>query len=1380
MVSKPPQFGPVVQKLDLRAKPPVADKSPIRQGSQDLLDLALRWRSNNPASTIGYAADKHIDSVRFEILDCAGNILDQFLIRPTPPMTQNGIIADTHYVVTKLPLSTQSVRYSVYSKSLTLPVEGVTTAASLTLRTSPQLFIPFGTSYPTYRVSDTTDLTLTQEMVITNLNSVYEIDSIAIVDRAGKTVQLFPALRPQGDTIRIPGYDFNNLRSDDAPYRILGLVRTLTCTERKVLRDTLAEIQVPRRFAGSGKANWVYSSEGWGPFQQGRAPSTTFVMSFSPASFIQRRGQISDSLQIIIQGYSEQFGRFSRSDSVTYSYTAGGTLPLSHRIRTTVNLNPFDTAASIGCQVRWFQQSPTGVQKMSDTLFKFPVRMLEFPDQPIDPDTSDYEQSVLAGSFNTKVMPSYYDFGMKPQSSGIDLLKFTMLSSSEHTLDTVSIAPVSRDTTKKTSVFSMQRDVAQYPWPYIAREREEVDIHIGYQFSGASKPTKIQKTAIRILPRAEWLNGSIATLDGTATATSIPISVKIPMPTSKFDFSVPFFGDINASVTGASDGFTDLVVKASYDPESREFTMRSSAAGGSTWIPTVSLFGGARYDSKNTANDQQVEGEFKALYRFVEAPLADESASVNHRELRIRSLYNASGRGVVGMLRWIIKIKEKVNKLIKAVSAAATGGLVHIEPMFIVDGSAQQVSTVNIGTEERGALLHLNEAHTVNKKTEPDEFPTSQALGVVITGGGGIEASLLGLIDVGASITHDLTSASGSIFDKSVMNPTWKYYPPTLNGSIWFNLELSLFFGIVNIELFRGRLYHYWDKDVMPSFPVFAESWSSLFRVSPNNGPTVGQFPSKATLARLPNETPYYRPAPKLASDQNTLMSVHVEHSLLGSSGRLVLSALDTANHVLRPAAVVADNRNGIHDPAITLFGGDGGAIVAWLQNELDVKTASGLRDNYDLLRTENLHVAYVDATTGKVEELIDVSKDSVDRFDGKPALAVNQDSATVLIAWSAMTLDSTLSDVFLRTVKRVDTTWQYGPVRRILRTPGVDRDVHVLAMDDGSYVISWVNIDDLTDGVRVMTATVEPSGTITTRVLDHVSASVITSGMEMVGNGTSAMLMFGRSLNSDAASYERSLEVYGYRAGTWTSATTVPVGTSAGLIRHVEAGLSDDGEFYAIVDGVDVNERGMNETAIVACIGSLNASPSEWKIFRNDKALSNPSHSIWSMSVTVGPKRTLYVATQELDTIRDNPQLYSNGAPLGPARLNAVVRAVRLSDRGNLESVPFGNATTSVEQTHLDRLEAAMRYRVKPLDPMPNPVREACVVPLWVQRPTTVDVRLVDALGNHVATVFTGTVEEGVQGVSFETSGIASGHYSVVVTDTLGVAGSVAVVIIR
>jgi hypothetical protein len=56
----------------------------------------------------------------------------------------------------------------------------------------------------------------------------------------------------------------------------------------------------------------------------------------------------------------------------------------------------------------------------------------------------------------------------------------------------------------------------------------------------------------------------------------------------------------------------------------------------------------------------------------------------------------------------------------------------------------------------------------------------------------------------------------------------------------------------------------------------------------------------------------------------------------------------------------------------------------------------------------------------------------------------------------------------------------------------------------------------------------------------------------------------------------------------------------------------------------------------------------------------------------------------------------------------------------------------------------------------------------------------LVDNLGNHVATVFSGVLSEGIQGIAFETSGISTGRYSVVVSDDLGVAGSVPLVIVR
>ena len=53
-------------------------------------------------------------------------------------------------------------------------------------------------------------------------------------------------------------------------------------------------------------------------------------------------------------------------------------------------------------------------------------------------------------------------------------------------------------------------------------------------------------------------------------------------------------------------------------------------------------------------------------------------------------------------------------------------------------------------------------------------------------------------------------------------------------------------------------------------------------------------------------------------------------------------------------------------------------------------------------------------------------------------------------------------------------------------------------------------------------------------------------------------------------------------------------------------------------------------------------------------------------------------------------------------------------------------------------------------------------------------------ALGNHIGTLFNGTVQEDIQGAYFVTTGLVSGHYTVVVTDAVGVVGSVPIVIIK
>ena len=147
-------------------------------------------------------------------------------------------------------------------------------------------------------------------------------------------------------------------------------------------------------------------------------------------------------------------------------------------------------------------------------------------DQPIDQDTTRHEQSVLAGSITNKVMQSNYPFRMKAATSGIERLELSMISSDGVILDSFTVAPAMRDTVQRRSEFTALRDVAQYPWPHVSRERSAVNVRVGYKFFGASVPTKFQYETIHILPRAEWLNGLTVRLGGTPSTTSIPLAAK--------------------------------------------------------------------------------------------------------------------------------------------------------------------------------------------------------------------------------------------------------------------------------------------------------------------------------------------------------------------------------------------------------------------------------------------------------------------------------------------------------------------------------------------------------------------------------------------------------------------------------------------------------------------------------------------------------------------------------------------------------------------------------------------------------------------------------------------------------------------------------------
>jgi len=1371
-------FEAVVRKMDFTQSPPRVDPSPILQGSNDIVDMSLRWRSNSSNSNVGYSNDLSVDSVLLEITDCAGNTVARHRIRPVSPQTNSGNAADTLYPVSKLPLSTTGITYRIYSRSLTLPSTGVTLRAPISLRTAPLLLIPYGTSYPSFRVTDTLNATLSQSLRITNLNGVVRIDSIGIYNRKGQKVVGLGSYSVNADTIGITSFDANQLIPEDGPYAVIGTVHTQTCLRSGTLVDTLAVLSTPRIAPDPNTKNWIYSSMGWGPFQQGRAPSSQIVANFDPSAIINNRAPVSDSIELSLVGYSRRLGVFTKETPVGFSYPKASPLPASARCRVTMNFTPFDTSSSVALHVKWFQRSIAGVAKVRDTMFLYPVSMIEFPDQIIEAETEGYEQSVLAGTPGVNVMQSIYDFRMVPKSTSISLLTFRMLSTSDHLLDTLAIVPDSRNTADTTSIFTMKRDVAQYPWPYIARERDDVQIQIGYQFEGSTRPTKIQKTGIRILPRAEWLNGSTANLDGAATETAIPIKVNIPMPSTKYDVTVPLFGASTHGVEGENGFSTDLVVKAIYNPTTKQFAMNGQTSGGSFWVPTVSLFG-INYNVKNISRDGQKSGEFEALYRFEEAPLADDSDTIPNRELRIRSLYQAGGGGIGQMLHWIKEMKETIERIVKTGSLLASGGLVEFTPVFVVDGSAQQVSTINIGTEEKGALLHLREEETVDAKTEQNAFPTSQGIGVTLTGGGGVDASLLGLIGIGVTCTNDFLFASGSLFQNSIYERESEFYPTTLNYSAWLNVELSLFFGIVNVDLYRGRLYYKNSPQLMPSFSVFREGYESIFGTARTKESERTQVLRQ--LARIPEETPYYRPAPKIAANNSALVTVHVEQSLMSGTGRIVLSSLDTVTHSLRPTAVIADNRNGIHDPFVDICGNSGSALVAWLQNDYTATNVLSIASPAELLRTENVHVAFYDASSTSIQQLPLLADASRELIDGRPAIATGADTNSAMVAWPAMADDYAYTDVYVRPLRRIDGKWLALETIRLVRMPGIDRDVEIEPLDDGTYLLAWINNDVAAGSTRVVTAILSPDGKVTTQTLAIAPSNTVIANFDMVGNGRDAVLFFGKSMSEGVVEHAKSLDVYRFKNGAWASnPQRFDLGGDRGVFRHIKADIDGSGEFFIVVDLINHKETGPAEHIVAACQGSVDTPPSQWAVNVNSSVLTESDKSVWSMETVIGPNNTYYVATQELDTLRSNKQVYRYGLQLGPARCNAVLRAVRRDGQNGLATVPFGNTPVSVDDSEADKLEAALRYRMKVLDPAPNPAREACVVPLYVERPSTITMHIADAFGNTVATVFRGTVETGIQGVSFELSELSSGHYTVVVTDEIGLVGSVPLVVVK
>ncbi|MBK6292643.1 MAG: hypothetical protein IPF59_12985 [Ignavibacteria bacterium] len=1377
VVMKMPNLSFTAKKMDVTKRPPAVDPTPIRQGSTDIVDLDVRWAPNGTASlNTGLASGLKIDSVIFRARDCSGRVVDQGHVTPSPALVMNGVAADSSYVVTKLPLSVASVELQLYSKSLTFPNEGVLVSTPLTVIPFPQFNAPYGFSYPTFRVLDSTTASLPQRFYLTNVDGIQEIDSTRFVDKNGVTRYVFAMQIPSNDTIHYPTFDVNTLDANLAPYTIVGKVRSDLCNVQRSYTQTLATFDMPRVLADPPQRNWVYSSLGWGPFRQGRAPTTVFRANFDPAQFITTRSEIGDSLRVSIAGINKD-GPFQDATPAVYSFPNATALPTHVNAGASVNLNPYDTSSSIALHVVWIRKSSAGVTTALDKFYPFPITMIEFPDQPIVMNKTEFEQSVLAGSSSTPVMQDSLKFSMKAASIAIDSLTFAYYNSVGVKLDTFRVTPTNINTVDTTSIFAYARDVAQFKWPDIARNQGHVSVRIGYVFQTATRPTKMQYTAFDIEPHAEWLNGSVATLNGTATQTTVPIKVVIPMPSSTFGVIIPLFNEIVFGIPlDESNRPLNVTVDALYNRTTKGFSFAGPVDEQNChWPPTITLFGGVNFSYNVTADDGTKSGEFEAIRAF------EESDGIPLRELRVRALYSSSfSANGVGMVSFINEMAKVIGDIIGDAEDEETGGVVELKPIFSLGGGTQQISVVNLATNESGALQNTSTVPSVRDPEAANLMPSSQAVGINVSGGGGLELSFIkGLAGISASISVNDLIATGEVYSGIVNNVTRQYYVPTLNPSVWFTLELSLLWGLIKLDLFKGRLYSWTSPYTMPSFPIYSESWESIFK--PRFKQESGDRPQVSEpIAELPAETPYYRPSPALAANDSALVAVWVEHAELDNSGTLVIGALDRSAHQFSRTGTIARNRNGIHDPSVTLVGTNGDALVTWTQNDRNAGDVENGESVGTLLRSENVHVAFFDAAVGGVTNTFKVADASGNRMDGNVQIAVAPDGTNAMAVWASMEPSASSTDITGARLFRVNGKWEMGDPRTIATTSGLDRDLSIGVLADGTYLISWINENGQNGSSDARFVSSTETAWSTPVVVASSNGSMAITDIDMSVAGNRAIMLVAKHDIKDTTEVERVLSSYVYEAGSWSQPTDVDLGDGKGYIRHLDVSINAEGELFAALDLYDRTSPSTGQRSFITLSGSSPSAPSSWKRERDNPVVVDRNNASWHMRSTIGPDNTYYTLGQELDTIAGNVQVYRNGIQVGPQRLNMVLRAVRQNANGDLVERRFGGQPTSVDDGEAERVERDLRYRPYLLDPAPNPAHEASLIPVAVQVPSHITIVLKDAVGRTVSTLFDGQLDKGIHGMTVTVDTLSSGTYFVVMTDQTGMISSVPLTVVQ
>ncbi|MDZ4746082.1 MAG: T9SS type A sorting domain-containing protein [bacterium] len=1359
--------------------PPYLDTVSVHQGSADQMDMTTRVVL--AGSNYGFAPNIVIDSTRIRFLTCFGTRVDSLLPAVAASNPATNVVSDTTFPITVLPVTTTRAEVTIYSKMLTLPAQGFVYSDTIRIVPGPVTYAPMRGDFPTFRVNDTVRHALYNPYTLRQLPLIDSISQYRVVNSNNVVVASYPAQVPQRDSVLyIVNMDSTAFPPSGSPYRILAQANYTVCTEKRTYAFAVDTFTVTRTLPDPIEKNYIYSTAGWGPFKTGKGKFSQFFTSLRPGQFITSQDTLgADQLVITVSAIVKINGVDSlEATYITSSNTVlkGAAIPDVWKFQSTLQqIGGNIPGTFIKMKVDWVKVRTAGSIPQASYTYYFPMLYTPFPPQPII--SSDgwgpFDQSVSAGGTGVKTMAHPITI---TDSVGSDIIRYVqvyMIDYRGKVIDSLRMTPGAKLDTgiNLVQLFTMPSyDVAQFPWPSVARDNKNITMFVGYYFENNLLMGGSQKETIQLNPRPYWLNNSL--VDATSViGTNNYLTVLTPLPTPSFTTTLPLIGSLPFK-TGGADGNLYISHKVIYLHTSTrsEFLFQSSDLAPSStfgWNPEFGNLGVASVFYVVTATDGEQAPPFSAIRKF--EPDAKGNLAQN---LRLRAKIDAK---VTVSPTTLFKVVEKVLQLVGMIPQGPTSGAVEFAPTFALSLGSEQLMNINMGVDTSDQMTHIGQVPEVASAgpSNQNTFPTALSTAFIYDFSFGGEIKLVkGFLGVGISLNNIMRFNWGSTFQGPLSNVKTTTYPVGISDRVYVVVDVSVFWGLFRHEIYRGQLISINSRYGIPTFSVFPQSFNSFFQTGTEwydpKGASI-ETPQVDTIVRqpLPPETPVYYSTPSVDANDSAVVVAWTEHSLRGKDGSVMLGRVNKETSSFRTTSLITTGRNGVHDPVAQLLDTDGTTLVAWNQNRNDAAVTGGTELTAEsaahLMLGENIHASIVDAKGVVKHEWVLDGDASSNNIDGRAAVTVSRDGKSALIAWPVQHEGRANSEVVAVILNKTGDTWTSSAPTMIAPTPGHDQWIDVAPVGDGEFLVVWKHdVDNPEAGADVMWSKYNGSWSAPAALRSSAPQTKIES-ISLDGNGDYAVLAIGSSV-IDAATNVHTSSVAAYEfTTTWQEPTTLSIAGAQATVSDLDVSVGSSGRSHVIVDLLYATAEGNAERK--SHVFSAADASASWLEESNSKGVYDSDHRVWSMSSAIGPNNVMYVATQELDSTPGNVQQYSNGVQVGANRINTVLRAVRL-DNSRLVSVPFNGQPVSVQD---DPIEKSMRYPCALYPPYPNPTSGDANVTFTVLLPTNVRVDVVDVTGRVMQTLVNADLADGIYDVAIPITSWPQGCYTVRMTTGTG-----------